>query len=265
MYCLLYQFVHTKMQLCKSTGLNMFQVIKLDLSSFMLVQQFVAKFCKMYMQLNVLACNAGVAFGHCDMTYDRLEVQFSINFVGHYMLVAQLLDTLKATQGVHITVALSVATCMVHGLDYSWTTNVWCFSCFVNYSTGKLALLMFANKLAWQLCNCIITVNVFHPGLVAMGLYHNVLVSMLLGIHAFRQWLWLGQVDGAVTAVYLALAPELASKTSGYYACEQPAVMHTNAPNMAAQDQLCTFTNVLVKTNTHVPNVLDSINIKEKL
>ncbi|KAJ2367303.1 hypothetical protein H4S02_001809 [Coemansia sp. RSA 2611] len=254
-----------RQQLHKSTRLDTFQVMELDLASFMSVQQFVAEFCKMYTQLNVLVCNAGVAFGHYDMMYDGFKAQFSTNFVGHYMLVAQLLDTLKATQGVHITVALSVATCMVHRLSYSWITDMWCFSCFVNYSTSKLALLMFANKLAWQLHNYDISVNVFHPGLVAMGLYHNVLVPMLPGIHAFRQWLWLGQVDGAVTAVYLALAPELASKTSGYYACEQPAVMHTNAPNMAAQDQLCTFTNVLVKTNTHVPNVLDSINVKEKL
>ncbi|KAJ1839953.1 hypothetical protein LPJ70_004857 [Coemansia sp. RSA 2708] len=162
-------------------------------------------------------------------------------------------------------VSLLVAACMVHRLNYSWITDVWCFSCFVNYLTGKLALLMFAKKLAWQLHNYDITVNVFHLGLVAMGLYHNVLVLMLPGIHDFQQWLWLGQVDGAVTTVYLVLAPELAGKTSGYYACEQPTVIHPNAQNMAAQDQLCTFTNVLVKTNTHVPNVLDSINVKEKL
>ncbi|KAJ1839947.1 hypothetical protein LPJ70_004859 [Coemansia sp. RSA 2708] len=252
-------------QLCESTGLDTFWVIELDLVSFMSVQQFVAEFHKTYTQLDVLTCNAGVVFGHYDMTYDGLEAQFGTNLVGHYVLVAQLLNTLKATQGAHIMVYSSVAVCMVCGLDYSQITNMWHFSHFVNYSTSKLALLMFANKLVWQLHDCNITINAFHLGLVATGLYCNVLVSILPGIHDFRQWLWLGQVDGTVTTMYLALAPELAGKTSGYYACEQPTVMHPNAQNMAAQDQLCTFTNVLVKTNTHVPNVLDSINVKEKL
>ncbi|KAJ2362127.1 hypothetical protein H4S01_004935, partial [Coemansia sp. RSA 2610] len=163
-------------QLRESTGLDTFRVIELDLASFMSVQRFAAEFRKTYTRLDVLVCNAGVAFGHYDTTYDGLEAQFGTNFVGHYVLVAQLLDTLKATQGARITVASSVAACMVHGLDYSRITDVWRFSRFVNYSTSKLALLVFANKLARQLRDCDVTVNAFHPGLVATGLYRNVLV-----------------------------------------------------------------------------------------
>ncbi|KAJ1839952.1 hypothetical protein LPJ70_004856, partial [Coemansia sp. RSA 2708] len=66
-------------QLHKSTRLDTFQVMELDLASFMSVLQFVAKFCKMYTQLNVLVCNAGVAFGHYNTMYDGLKAQFSTN------------------------------------------------------------------------------------------------------------------------------------------------------------------------------------------
>ncbi|KAJ2158670.1 hypothetical protein GGF46_003603 [Coemansia sp. RSA 552] len=245
-----------------ATGLKQtFVVMGLDLASFTSIEQFASEFLEAYSELNLLVCNAGVAFGHYDTTYDGLEAQFGTNFVGHYVLVSRLLPTLKATPGARITFASSIAACMVRSLDYSRVTDVWRFSRFVNYSTSKLALLVYAQALARKLRGSGITVNAFHPGLVATGLYRNVLLSTLPGIHDLRSWLWLDQVAGSVTSIYLALSPELDGCSGGFYAREQLTIMHPDALDQTAQDRLCKFTDVLVASNTHAPNLLKSINV----
>ncbi|KAJ2850912.1 hypothetical protein IWW36_001538 [Coemansia brasiliensis] len=247
-----------------ATGLDTFEVMELDLASFMSIESFVAEFERAHEQLHVLVCNAGMAFGHYDTTYDGLEAQFGTNYVGHYVLVNRLLPALQRAGGARITFASSVAACMVRSLDLSRVTDVWRFNRFANYSTSKLALLVFANALARRLRGTDVTVNAFHPGLVATGLYRNVLLSTLPGIHELRSWLWLDQLSGSVTSVYLALAPELAGKSGGFYAREQLTVVPPAALDTAVQDRLCTFTDVLVATNTHAPSLLDSINAAKK-
>ncbi|KAJ1726869.1 hypothetical protein LPJ61_004908 [Coemansia biformis] len=252
---------HALQELQEATGVDTFAVVELDLASFTSIEQFAANFIRTYGRLHVLVCNAGIAFSHYDTTYDGLESQFGTNFVGHYVLIDRLLETMKNTGQARITIASSIAACMVRGIDYTRVTDVWRFDRFINYSTSKLALLVLSAALARRLDGTKVTVNAFHPGLVVTSLYRNVLFSTLPGIDDFRRWLWLDQVSGSVTSVYLALAPELDGKTGGFYAREQPAVMHPDALSIAAQDRLLTFTDVLVSTNTHAPGVLDSINL----
>ncbi|KAJ1895637.1 Retinol dehydrogenase 14 [Kickxella alabastrina] len=242
------------------TGLDTFVVMELDLSSFMSIERFTKQFMDEYSQLHLLVCNAGMAFSHYDTTYDGLESQFGTNYVGHYVLINHLLDMMKRSGGARITIASSISACMIRHIDYSRVTDVWRFDRLINYSTSKLALMVYSNALARQLKDTDVTVNAFHPGIVGTSLYRNVAFSMLPGIHEFRNWLWLDQKKGSITSIYLALSPELSGKSSGYYARQQPAVMHPDACNIKVQDRLCQFTEVLIATNTHSQSVLDSIN-----
>ncbi|KAJ1721901.1 hypothetical protein LPJ53_003621 [Coemansia erecta] len=247
-------------ELQDTTGLNTFVLMELDLSSFMSIERFVNDFLKAHTQLNLLVCNAGTAFSHYDTTYDGLESQFGTNYVGHYMLINRLLPLMKQSLSPRITIASSIAACMVNQIDYSRVTDVWRFNRFINYSTSKLALLTYSNALARQLRNTSITVNAFHPGLVQTSLYRNMAFSMLPGIHEFRNWLWLDQKKGSVTSIYLALSTDLEGKSGGYYAREQPTAVHPDSVLVDVQDRLCKFTEVLVASNTHAPSLLDSIN-----
>ncbi|KAJ1729120.1 hypothetical protein LPJ72_005137 [Coemansia sp. Benny D160-2] len=247
-----------------STGLrdgSAFRLMELDLASFASIERFAGEVERLYGRVHVLVCNAGTAFSHYDTTYDGLEAQFGTNFVGHYVLANRLEPALRRAGRARITVAASVAACMVHEIDYTRVTDVWRFGRFANYATSKLALLVFARALARQLDGCGVTVNAFHPGIVATSLYRNVLFTMLPGVDGFlRRWLWLDQRAGAVTSVYLALSPELDGKSGGYYARELPAATHPDALDVAAQDRLCCFTDILIATNTHAPTLLQSIN-----
>ncbi|KAJ2716765.1 hypothetical protein H4R19_000446 [Coemansia spiralis] len=251
---------HALQALRAATGADTFEMMELDLASFTSITQFASDFIRAYGRLDVLVCNAGIAFSHYDTTYDGLESQFGTNYIGHYVLIERLLDTMKQTGRARITIASSVAAGMVSSIDYSRITDVWRYSRFANYSTSKLALLVLSNALAEKLHGTGVTVNAFHPGLVTTGLYRNVLVSTLPGIDDLRRWLWLDQVAGSVTSVYLALAPELDGKSGGFYAREQPAAAHPDALCPTAQARLLAFTEILVSTNTHAPNVLSSLN-----
>ncbi|KAJ2784028.1 hypothetical protein H4R18_001341 [Coemansia javaensis] len=244
----------------QETGADTFAVMEMDLASFTSIERFAGEFERSYGELHVLVCNAGVAFGHYDTTYDGLEAQFGTNYVGHYVLIGRLLDTMKRSGAARITIASSVAAGMVRTVDYSRVTDVWRFSRFANYSTSKLALLMLAGALERRLRGSGVTVNAFHPGLVATALYRNVAISALPGVDALRRWLWLDQAAGAVTSVYLALAPELDGASGGFYAREQPAAAHPDARCERAQDRLLAFTDALVAANTHAPSLLSSIN-----
>ncbi|KAJ2539077.1 hypothetical protein EV175_006388 [Coemansia sp. RSA 1933] len=257
------QYALSKLE--EATGLQgVFQLMELDLASFISIETFATEFEKTHGKLHLLVCNAGMAFNHYDTTYDGLESQFGTNFVGHYVLVNRLLHMMKRSGGARITVAASIAACMVNGIDYSRVTDVWRFDRFANYATSKLALLVFSNALARRLEGTGITVNAFHPGVVATSLYRNVLFTMLPGIDGLlRHWLWLDEKVGSVTSIYLALSSELDGKSGGYYARELPAIVHPDSLDAAVQDRLCQFTDILIATNTHAPTLLESINSSE--
>ncbi|KAJ2810730.1 hypothetical protein H4S07_002506 [Coemansia furcata] len=257
---------HALHQLEMATGLqDTFKLMELDLASFLSIDRFVTECKQQHKQLHLLVCNAGMAFNHYDTTYDGLESQFGTNFVGHYMLIDRLVDTMKQSGSARITIASSIAACMVRNIDYTRVTDVWRFSRLINYSTSKLALLVYSHALARKLHGSGVTVNAFHPGLAITGLYRNISFLSLPGIHELTNWMWLNQRAGSVTSVYLALSPELEGKSGGYYAREQPAAIHPDALNVEAQDRLCKFTDILIATNTHAPNVLDSINVSSSL
>ncbi|PIA17754.1 NAD(P)-binding protein, partial [Coemansia reversa NRRL 1564] len=235
-------------QLKELTGHDGYVAMELDLASFRSINQFVMEIKRLYKNINLLVCNAGVAFTHYDTTFDGLESQFGTNYVGHYLLVQKLIPLLKATYSNHgtnsrVIFASSITAGMVRNIEYNCITDVWRFSRFGNYATSKLALIMFSNKMA-RTFKSGINFNTFHPGLVSTALYRH--VSALPGVDALRNWLWLDQKTGATTAVFLALAPELDNMTGCYFAREQQTTMPLIANNSAAQDYLQEFTEKLI-------------------
>ncbi|KAJ2080525.1 hypothetical protein H4R24_003009 [Coemansia sp. RSA 988] len=250
-------------QLKKITGHDGFVPMELDLASFRSIDLFALEMKRLYKNVNVLVCNAGVAFMHYDTTFDGLESQFGTNYIGHYLLVQKLVPLLQATLAEHETnarviVASSIAAGMIRNIEYKRITDVWRFSRFGNYATSKLALVMFSNMMARTLAGSGVNVNAFHPGLVATGLYRH--VSALPGVDALHHWLWLDQATGATTAIFLALAPKLKNITGCYFAREQKTAMPPIANDCFAQDNLQEFTDKLIAANIHPPGLMESIN-----
>lgn len=68
----------------------------LVLSDLNSVKQFAATFLQNHKQLNILINNAGVAMPPASKTTEGYELQFGVNFLGHFALTGCLYPLLKA-------------------------------------------------------------------------------------------------------------------------------------------------------------------------
>nr|XP_007152231.1 hypothetical protein PHAVU_004G112500g [Phaseolus vulgaris]ESW24225.1 hypothetical protein PHAVU_004G112500g [Phaseolus vulgaris] len=74
-------------------------VMKLDLSSMVSVQNFATEFNSTRLPLNILINNAGICAVPFMLSTDNVELQFAINYLGHFHLTNLLLDNMKKTTG----------------------------------------------------------------------------------------------------------------------------------------------------------------------
>ena len=74
------------------------QWLPLDLADLASVAEAASQVSSAHQQLDVLVCNAGVMVPPAGRTVDGFELQFGINHLGHFALVAQLLPLLQAAK-----------------------------------------------------------------------------------------------------------------------------------------------------------------------
>ena len=116
-------------------------------------------------------------------------------------------------------------------LDFSDLMNHHVTGLWPAYQRSKLANLLFARALARRLAGSGVTVNALHPGVIRSQLLREAPAPLRLLLALFGRILLRSPEHGARTSVYLALAPELAGESGGYYRdCRRVA------PSAAAQN-----------------------------
>ena len=165
---------------------------------------------------------------------DRLEVQFQVNYLGHFLLLALLFDLLSPHARVVVT---SSAAHLLGKLDLERMATEKSRHVYFTYADSKLALVAWARELAERLENSPsskssqITVNCFSPGTVLTnGITHNYFwwIRLLLRALAFLYGSRTAE-DGAQTMLYLSMTEkkELVTGSSGggggYFADCRPA------------------------------------------
>ena len=163
---------------------------------------------------------------------DRLEVQFQVNYLGHFLLLALLFDLLSPQARVVVT---SSAAHLLGKLDLERMATEKSRHVYFTYADSKLALVAWARELAERLENSPsskssqITVNCFSPGTVLTnGITHNYFwwIRLLLRALAFLYGSRTAE-DGAQTMLYLSMAEEkdlvAGSSGGGYFADCRPA------------------------------------------
>lgn len=163
------------------TGNKSISFLKLDLSSFQSVRDFVDSFLQAgYPPLHGIICNAGIALGdEIIITTDGIETTFQVNCLSHYLLVNLLFPYLRETSRILFVSSelhrndgpmksfrpdFKSANTMAYP-EKSILKN----SGSKRYSATKLCLLYYTYELARQLSlkgNETITVNAFNPGLM---------------------------------------------------------------------------------------------------
>jgi NAD(P)-dependent dehydrogenase (short-subunit alcohol dehydrogenase family) len=203
------------------------EVLPLDLARFDSVRSCAEQFSALSLPLHVLINNAGVA-GKRARTPSGFELAFGVNHLGHFLLTQLLLPQLRAAGSARVVTVASKAHYEARGIDWvAVTKKTRTITGLAEYSVSKLANVSFSAELARRLAGTGITTYALHPGVVASDAWRH----MPQPARWFYTRGMLTPEQGALTSLYCATAPELATETGLYYDDQRQKM-----PSQAAQD-----------------------------
>ncbi|KAF9672036.1 hypothetical protein SADUNF_Sadunf12G0112600 [Salix dunnii] len=199
--------------------------MELDLSSLASVRKFASDFNSSGRPLNLLINNAGIMATPFMLSKDNIELQFSTNHLGHFLLTSLLLDTMKKTaresdiEGRIVNVSSeSHRSPYPEGIRFDKINDQSGYKKFLAYGQSKLANVLHANELTrrFKEDGIHITANSLHPGLIATNLFrHNMILA---NDNPIRARLVLKNVQqGAATTCYVALNPQVKGASGEYF------------------------------------------------
>ena len=125
-------------------------VLKLDLSDLQSVKEFSEEFRKKFRSLSILINNAGVLKPPKTQTIDGFEMQFGVNYLGHFALTGLLLDLIVRTPDSRV---ISLGSIAAHNLKpefKEFTGSKKKSNSMKNYAQSKLACMYFAKELQYR-------------------------------------------------------------------------------------------------------------------
>lgn len=124
----------------------------LDLASLSSVKEFSDKVLAAESRLDLLINNAGVMIPPPSKTEDGFEIQFGINFIGHFALTGHLFNLLESTKGSRVVTLSSIAH---RGavIDFDNFRLEKAYSPWREYGQSKLADIIFALEFEKRLRN----------------------------------------------------------------------------------------------------------------
>ena len=147
---------------------------QLDLSSLKSIKSFADQVIKNHQRLDLLINNAGVMVPPASKTIDGYELQFGVNFVGHFSLTGQLFPVLESTFGARV-VTLSSLAHRNSAIDFNNFRLEKPYEPWREYGQSKLADLIFALEFARRLeeKKCQLISLAAHPGFSKTELQKN--------------------------------------------------------------------------------------------
>jgi retinol dehydrogenase 12 len=189
------------------------EFLLIDLADLASVKQAAATVLRSGRPLDVLINNAGLAAAE-RTTKDGFEITFGTNHVGHFALTEMLLPLLKAAPQGRIVHVASEAHRGAKGIPFdTLRTPVARREAFRVYGISKLANILYTKELARRLTDTRVTTYALHPGVVKSDIWRGLPGWMRSIITIFM----ITNEKGAVTSVYCATAPELATVSGRYY------------------------------------------------
>jgi NAD(P)-dependent dehydrogenase (short-subunit alcohol dehydrogenase family) len=190
----------------------------LDLASLASVAACAARINAALQSLDILINNAGIMMLPTrQTTEDGFEMQFGVNYLGHFALTAQLLPLLRKAAAPR-TVQLSSVAHRGGKIDFADLQRLK-YSALATYNQSKLAMLMFAVELqrrsdanGWNILS-----TAAHPGVAKSELIANGMGNSLSGgaTQLFVKLFGHSSAAGALPTLYAATSPLAAP--GGYY------------------------------------------------
>lgn len=182
----------------------------LDLGNLNSVKIFAENFMQKHSNLDLLVNNAGVMVPPASKTADGFELQFGVNFIGHFALTGHLLPLLKKTADARVVTLSSGAATLVDTIDFDNLRLEKSYDEWREYAVSKLADILFSYELDRRLKNAgISAISVAaHPGVTRTDLQRNIPGENLEGMFAafdevMQPW------QGALPSLFVATDPSV--------------------------------------------------------
>ncbi|MEO3403266.1 oxidoreductase [Mucilaginibacter sp. CAU 1740] len=197
----------------------------LDLVSIDAVKRFSEEIKNKYDRLDLLINNAGVMIPPAGTTADGYELQFGINFLGHFALTGHLYPLLNITPGARVVTVSSGAHRFVDGVDLENVRLQKGYDAYREYAVSKLANLQFVIELQKRLSQMgsdLLSVGA-HPGVTETELSrHMPQADYKAAVERFSHLMPAWQ--GALPSLYAAVSPDV--KGGGYYGPDGEGELH---------------------------------------
>ena len=219
------------------------EYMTLDLSSLQATKQFATTFKERHLPLHILVNNAGIAFVPFAKTVDGYEMQYQVNYLGHFLLTLELLPVVVETARSQGDVRIVNVSSAAHGwgtLDPNNMNGEVSYSRTAFYGNSKLYNIMVSYALQRRLNGAGVTVSSLHPGTVGTEVGRGLSDIKLLS------WTWSAASyfiktpeRGAFSSVNCAANPSLNSQRAFYYDSDGNRVEPSNrARDETLQEQL---------------------------
>jgi NAD(P)-dependent dehydrogenase (short-subunit alcohol dehydrogenase family) len=171
-------------------------------------------------RIDVLINNAGAAFARRELTADGIERTFAVNHLAPFLLTHLVLDLIRAApRGRIVNLTAGIPVSRSSFLDNLQGEKH--YSQFNAYRSSKIGNILFTYELARRLRGTGITVNCVHPGPVRTEFTQKAGGALRFMSRILRP-IMKNPEAGARTPVYLAIDPEVAAVTGGYFVnCKQ--------------------------------------------
>ncbi|MEU2037408.1 SDR family oxidoreductase [Nocardia niwae] len=225
-------------ELVRRAGAAGVDTLECDFASQSSVRQLAKEVLAGYDRLDVLANNAGGYHETRTETVDGIEATFAVNHLGGFLLTELLTDLLVRSAPSRIVFTASVmqygATMDLTDLEFRHG-----YSGEKAYSRSKLANVLYARALARRLEGTGVTVNAFHPGAVATGIWDSMPWFAQPFVALAKRLFMISAEEGARALTYLATDPGVATVSGCYFQKNRIKTPSRLAQDDALGQQLC--------------------------
>ena len=210
----------TTQKISKQTSNSNIFYMHLDLTSLESVRNFVKNYFDKFSNLDGLVNNAAVMFPSEERTIDGNELQFSTNFLGHFLLTELLLPLLKKSQASRIIHTSSVMHEKGHIDLKDLNFEKRKYNRFEAYYQSKLAQILYSRHQAKLLKDNEVTVVSIHPGWVQTPLIKHTLPVFFQNVLLYPFLKMSGMVNtwlGAQTTLFCLLDESIKNNSGKFY------------------------------------------------
>ena len=198
-----------------------------DLASMNSVKQCAERILAEYSKIDVLINNAGINITKPSFTPDGFETNWSINYLGAYLLTNLLLPKIQQSSPSRI-VNLTTNTAFIDQIDFDDIESKPNFNAGDTYTQAKLSMEMFSIDLAKKLEGAGVTVNYLYPGYIKSNLLSNLQGAAKM-MQFFMNVMASPTKVGADRIVRLAISSEYKGKTGTYVSEDKITPPHKQA------------------------------------